>query len=192
MKIRPAQLDDVDEIVRLRQEAGQWLASVGSDQWAGAGRGIDTEEFARRVRQSISAGETWIAEGSKGEVLGTIAIDRYTNPGLWTDDELRDSLIIHRMIKDRQAPDGVGRLLLDHADHVARNEGANWLRLDAWTTNTDLHRYYQSQGFEHVRTVEEHHTASAALFARPVSKQALATDTPATRAPRRDDVRKTP
>ncbi|WP_340689206.1 hypothetical protein REH65_33380 (plasmid) [Saccharopolyspora sp. ID03-671] len=171
MKIRPARFDDVDEIVRLRREAAQWLASVGTDQWAGAGRGIDTEEFARRVRQSISAGETWIAEGDQGEAFGTIAIDRYTNPGLWTEDELRDSLIIHRMIKDRRAPDGVGDLLLDHADHVARSAGAKWLRLDAWTTNAALHRYYQSQGFEHVRTVEGHHTASAALFARPVLDQ---------------------
>jgi len=192
VRVRPAELGDVNEIVRLRREAAQWLASRGSDQWAGAGRGIDTEEFARRVRQSISAGETWIAEDDRGRVLGTIAIDRRTNPGLWTETELRDSLIIHRMIKDLQAPDGVGGLLLDHADRVARNKGAKWLRLDAWTTNVDLHRYYRSQGFEHVRTVEGHHTASAALFARPVPDQALATDTPAPRALRRDDVRKTP
>ena len=37
MRIRQAREDDAPEIVRLRREAAQWLASIGSDQWAEAG-----------------------------------------------------------------------------------------------------------------------------------------------------------
>jgi hypothetical protein len=42
--------------------------------------------------------------------------------------------------------------------------------LDAWTTNRGLHAYYESQGFRHVRTVPNHHTPSATLFERRVTK----------------------
>lgn len=175
MEIRQARLEDVEEIVRLRREAAQWLNSIGSDQWAEAGAGIDTEEFTRRVRASITAGETWVAENEK-RIVGTIAIDRHTNPGLWTDHELENSLIIHRMIKDQRAPKDMGERLLDQAEAVAKKEGAKSLKLDAWTTNTPLHRYYESQGFRHVRTVQDHHTASAALFERPVDTLTSETD----------------
>ena len=72
------------------------------------------------------------------------------------------------MIKDRSAPSGVGTELLRHAEKIAAQRGARFLRLDAWTTNAALHGYYQSAGFEHVRTVAEHHTSSSALFARRI------------------------
>ena len=157
---------DVDDIARLRREAAEWLAEIGSDQWSSAG--IDDAEFNRRVRSSIAEGETWVACDDRDKTLATIAIDDQSNPGLWTDEELEDSLIIHRMIKARSAPSGIGTALIQHAEQVAARRGAQWLRLDAWTTNTALHDYYRRAGFEHVRTVSGHHTCSAALFARRV------------------------
>lgn len=153
--------------MQLRRNAARWLASIGSDQWSDVS--IDDTEFRRRVEQSIANGETWVATDDQDHVLATIAVDQHTNPGLWSDQERMDALFIHRMIRDREAPQGTGRRLLDHAAALARQAGKKWLRLDAWTTNTDLHRYYQSQGFRHVRTVREHHTRSAALFELPVS-----------------------
>lgn len=164
MIIRLATDTDIPDIVRLRREAAEWLSSLGSDQWS---NGIDEDEFTRRVQESIHSNETWVAVDND-QVLGTIAIDSHTNPGLWSSEEMQNSLIIHRMIKTRGAPEGLGADLLHHAEHVATQNGAHWLRLDAWTTNIALHEYYRRAGFEHVRTIEGHHTQSAALFARRV------------------------
>jgi hypothetical protein len=44
---------------------------------------------------------------------------------------------------------------------------ACWLRVDAWKTNPDLGRYYESQSFAHVRTVDLPHRRSGALYQRP-------------------------
>ncbi|MGH3939720.1 MAG: GNAT family N-acetyltransferase [Pseudonocardiaceae bacterium] len=83
--------------------------------------------------------------------------------------ELSRVYIIHRMIIDRSATRrGVGAMLLDHAERLARRDGHQMLILDAWMSNTSLHAYYEYQGFRHVRTVLGHSAPSAAVFARPV------------------------
>jgi predicted N-acetyltransferase YhbS len=184
IRIRQASASDVDAVVELRREAATWLAEIGSDQWSDAS--IDLSEFRRRVESSIAAGETWVAVDDEDVVVGTIAIDEHTNPGLWSPDELEDALILHRMIRSARAPQGTGRLLLQQATEVARAAGRGWIKLDAWTTNYDLHRYYESMGFRHVRTVHGHHTYSAALFELPVN------DTPREEPHKEAPVRKTP
>lgn len=168
MKMRRASISDLPQILRWRQERADWLRSRGSDQWNDAG--LTRRGFARRVADSIAAGETWIAEGDNGAPLGTIAIDSTTDPGLWTQDELSDAYVIHRMIVGRSsAGKGVGDVMLGHAAELARATGRRRLVLDAWTSNNKLHFYYKAKGFRHVRTVEYHSTPSAALFERSVS-----------------------
>jgi hypothetical protein len=49
----------------------------------------------------------------------------------------------------------------------AADEGADWLRVDVWTTNERLQHYYLRQGFTYVRTVVLPHNPSGALFQRP-------------------------
>lgn len=171
VNIRRGRQQDVDRIMQLRSDAAHWLASIGSDQWSEVS--IDDTEFRRRVEQSTANGETWVAVDEHGNLLGTIAVDEYTNPGLWTDREMADALVIHRMIRARNAPPGTGHYLLEHAIELARRAGKKWLRLDAWTTNEWLHRYYESQGFQHVRTINQHHTRSAALFELPISREVI-------------------
>ena len=169
MKIRQATANDLSTILRWRQEAAAWLRTRGSDQWNDSG--LSRNAFVDRVKTSIESGETWIAEDDDGTPLGTIAVDSISDPGLWTDDELATAFVVHRMITDRSATGrGVGAKLLEHAECLARRAGRKMLILDAWNTNRDLHAYYQSQGFRHVRTVTDHHTPSATLFARPVAK----------------------
>lgn len=168
MKIRPAEVTDIPTILRWREEAAAWLSRRGSDQWNDTG--LSRESFTCRVTESVQAGTTWIAEDDDGTPLGTIAVDSTSDQGLWTAEELRHAYVIHRMIVDRSAAGrGVGTIMLDHAEWLARRDGRDRLILDAWTSNRDLHAYYESQGFRFVRTVPGHHTPSAALFERPVT-----------------------
>lgn len=165
MYLRQAEPADLELIVRWRRDAADWLAEKGSDQWSDAG--LDPQAFRDRVGQSIDAGETWMACTDDGTPVGTIALDQWADDGLWSEDTLRRSLVIHRMILDRSAAgQGVGQAMLEHAEELAAQRGLDWLILDAWTTNTGLHAYYQRHGFEHVRTVRE--MPSGALFQRRV------------------------
>ncbi|MGQ4618056.1 GNAT family N-acetyltransferase [Nocardia sp. R7R-8] len=149
--LRQATLGDLGMICRLRVQRTAWLTARGSDQWTVAGRGLPIEIFARAVGRSLDAGETWIAEVA-GEPAGTITVNDRADAGLWSPWELDDAAIVHFMIVDlRFAGLRVGHHLLAHAGMLARERGRAWVRLDAWTTNTDLHAYYRSAGFRLVR-----------------------------------------
>jgi GNAT superfamily N-acetyltransferase len=77
----------------------------------------------------------------------------------------------HPSLVDRaHAGQGLGAELLDWAGTRAADEGADWLRVDVWTTNEHLQHYYLRQGFTYVRTVVLPHNPSGALFQRPAQR----------------------
>ncbi|MGW5385232.1 GNAT family N-acetyltransferase [Nocardia sp. NPDC003963] len=183
VQIRPAALDDLDLILRLRLQRSSWLAARGSDQWSTAASGLPIDYFACAVRRAVAAWETWIAEVD-GEPAGTITINNRADRELWTDAELADALIVHYLIVDlRFAGCGVGQRLLGHAATLTRAHRRRWVRLDAWTTNNDLHAYYRRAGFRLVRVADPGSPSpSCALFERHVDDWLLggsAVDTPA-------------
>jgi hypothetical protein len=66
----------------------------------------------------------------------------------------------------------LGAELPDWGGTKAADEGADWLRVDVWTTNERLQHYYLRQDFTYVRTVVLPHNPSrgavpAASLARP-------------------------
>lgn len=167
VRIRQATLADLGTICRLRLQRTDWLAERGSDQWTRQGRGLPIEIFAHVVGRAVYAGETWIAEKC-GEPAGTITVNDRADEGLWTSHETAESVIVHYMIVDlRFAGNRVGSHMLAHAAALARARRRTWVRLDAWTTNTDLHDYYRRAGFRLARVAgPEAPGPSAALFER--------------------------
>lgn len=146
----------------MRASAVDWLSAT-TDQWGQPSANTDPAE----VRRGVAAGETWMIDRALHPVA-TITVNGRTDPGLWTPEEVRTGLFVHRLIVDREAAgEQLGAYLLDYAGRLAQADGLDWLRLDCWTTNHGLHAYYLRQGFTHVRTVEEADTPSAALFQRP-------------------------
>ncbi|MFI6216320.1 GNAT family N-acetyltransferase [Nocardia brasiliensis] len=165
--LRRATIGDLGVICRLRVQRTAWLTAQGSDQWTVAGRGLPIEIFARAVGRSLDAGETWIAEVA-GEPAATITINHRADPGLWSPWELADAVVVHFMIVDlRFAGQRLGHRLLAHAGAIARQQERDWVRLDAWTTNTELHDYYRRAGFRLARIAGPIATGpSRALFER--------------------------
>lgn len=140
---------DLPRLVQFRTDAATWLSALGSDQWA-------LPFPAEHIAQSIAAGEVYVLrEAADAEPAATITLDREADPLLWTETERAEpALYVHKLTVDRQhAGHGLGARLLDCAGGKAAAQGARWLRLDAWSTNPALHRYYELQGFQHVRTV---------------------------------------
>ncbi|MEV6273901.1 GNAT family N-acetyltransferase [Nocardia sp. NPDC051832] len=179
--IRQATFGDLAVICRLRLQRTAWLTARGSDQWTVAGRGKPIETFAHAVGRSLAAGETWIADVD-GEPAGTITVDHHADPDLWSPWELDDAVIVHYMIVDlRFAGRRIGHRMLEHAGWLAYQQDRAWVRLDAWTTNTDLHEYYRRAGFHRARIAGPiARGPSRALFERRTDSWAFA---PRTRLP---------
>ncbi|MFJ3193761.1 GNAT family N-acetyltransferase [Streptomyces griseoviridis] len=149
MIITPAAPCDVAKLLLFREEAAAWLRGKGSDQWS-------RPYPADKLLATIEAGTVFMLRDGN-TTAGTITLTPDAEDGLWTKDELAEpSMFVNKLTVAREyAGQNLGGRLLDWASDRAHRAGARWVRLDAWTTNKELQRYYLAQGFTHVRTVRE-------------------------------------
>ncbi|MFD8083832.1 GNAT family N-acetyltransferase [Kitasatospora sp. NPDC059722] len=163
LEMRVATPGELFQVEGLLVGAGEWLASLGSDQWQFPPR-------RTRLLESMERGECFLAFRD-GLPVGTLTVDGQADPEFWhADDEPETALYVHRMAVAREvAGQAIGARMLDWAADRAAAAGKTRLRLDAWKTNPALHRYYQGQGFTLVRTVDLPHRQSGALFEREVA-----------------------
>jgi len=158
MRITRATPDDLDILVAFRDQAAAWLASRGIDQWQEPWptEDLTVEGMLRNIQDD-------------DKPAATITINRWAKPELWTEQERAEpALYAYKVTVDRaHAGQGLGAELLDWAGTKAADEGADWLRVDVWTTNEHLQHYYLREGFTYVRTVVLAHNPSGALFQRP-------------------------
>ncbi len=149
---------DFGIVINLIEAAAKWLRTKDTDQWKDpwpnlAGRNA-------RVRNGLRLGTTWIVwayapEPDRGDVaVATITLDATANPIVWDKKEAAEPaayvnrLVVHREYGGR----GLGAALLSWAaKEAAKSFGAEWIRIDVWTNNEALHKYYQRQGFEKVK-----------------------------------------
>jgi GNAT superfamily N-acetyltransferase len=157
---------DVSLLLEIRRESIDWLATRNTDQWASdfPDEGTMLAGFAADARN----GHAWLIDDDDVTVA-TVTLDAAAQPVIWTSEEAAEpARYVHRLTVRRKAAGlGLGGELLDWCGNRAYEEGARWLRLDAWTTNHALHDYYRSQGFEHLRTADRADYPSGALFQRP-------------------------
>jgi GNAT superfamily N-acetyltransferase len=172
VRIAPAASGDLGLLVAFRDEAARWLAARGIDQWR---EPWPTEDLMEEgMLRNIRAGETFIVQDDDGTPAATITIDRWANPELWTPEEAAEpALYAHKLTVARAyAGQDLGAELLDWAGARAAAAGDRWLRVDVWTTNRELQRYYLRLGFTPVRTVTRTRNPSGALFQRPAHETA--------------------
>lgn len=169
MVISPARAEHLQTVMTMRDEASEWLAERGIDQWQTPWPNHDA--MAERVAASIIAGETWVVHDG-GQIAATLALDHDAHTGLWTPNECAEpARYLHRLIV-RRSHAGLGAVLIDWAEYRAASEQAQWLRIDVWADNAALQAYYRRHGFEYLRTSDLTGYPSGALFQRPINPRA--------------------
>jgi GNAT superfamily N-acetyltransferase len=147
--LTPAAPDDLALLLAFREEAASWISELGSDQWS-------RPYPADRLLATIEAETVFMVRDGE-TTAATITLTPEAEEGLWSEEELSEpSMFINKLtVSRRYAGQNLGGRLLDWAGDRAFRSSAKWLRLDAWTTNEALQRYYLRQGFRHVRTIRE-------------------------------------
>jgi GNAT superfamily N-acetyltransferase len=172
LALRRASPDDYRAVIGLRMEAEEWLRTMSTDQWAAAWPSEDVLE--QRIREAIRAERTWIVwDGAVPSATITVSPNHHE---VWPEENRRDrAAYIRRLVVSRDPKymgHGLGAQLLDWAGlRASRQYGARWVRVDIWTTNTKLHKYYRDQGFNFCgfcEWIDDY--PSAALFQKPVDE----------------------
>jgi GNAT superfamily N-acetyltransferase len=154
LQVRRGAADDFELILAMIDEAATWLRDKQTDQWARPWPSRAARD--ERVRRGLRDGGTWIVE-EHGVPIATITYRPTGNLRLWTRRERRQpSVYVSRLIVRRShAGLGIGEALVDWAGlRALRDWGAQWIRIDVWTTNVALHNYYEKRGFHFCRVAE--------------------------------------
>jgi hypothetical protein len=177
--LRRATLDNLGEVLGLIEEAVEWLRRTkNTDQWATPWP--DLESSVGRLRNDLRQRKTWLVWDDTSPA-GTITLDTQEpvdvrNRPVWPAYKRHElALYVRRVIASRRyAGLELGARLLDWASEVAmRDYGATLIRIDVWTTNLELHEYYERQRFIRRRGREPWELAnypSQALFERAVDQ----------------------
>ena len=161
--LRRAGTHDYGAVKSLLEAAARWLRTKPTDQWEKpwpneAGRNL-------RAWAAIQADRTWIAwDGTLAAATITVSPNHHA---IWPEKNRNDPAVYVRrlVVSRRHSGLGLGAQLLDWAGlRAAREYGARWVRVDVWTTDTQLHDCYRRQGFEFCGFCEQADYPSAALF----------------------------
>lgn len=172
--VRLGRPEDLPGVLGLINQAAEWLRkNKATDQWAKPWP--NEQERNERVMRGLAEGRTWIVEESS-EVGGedylpaaTITCRWDANPKLWHElATSQPAVYVSRLIVNRDYKGlKLGQELIEWAGKWARKQyGAQWIRIDVWTTNSELHEFYKGIGFGYVGDCEEVDYPSAALFQR--------------------------
>jgi GNAT superfamily N-acetyltransferase len=175
--LRRAAPGDLSEVRGLADDVTKWLRqNKNTDQWAKPWP--DWAGHHERIVNDLLKGKTWLVwDGTTAAATITIdtdePLDQHEQP-VWPANKRREpALYVRRVIVNRRyAGRGLGAALFDWAALVAKRDyDAMLLRVDVWTTNVELHAYYERQGFvryrgRHPRELDDY--PSQALFEREV------------------------
>ncbi|QZP30267.1 GNAT family N-acetyltransferase [Pseudomonas sp. DR48] len=92
-------------------------------------------------------GTQFVVAECNGHLLGFAEIARHAD----TSNLLSESMELVRLYVQRHAQgQGIGRVLLNHAETLTRESGLPFLWLTAWVENHRALRFYTAQGYEAV------------------------------------------
>jgi GNAT superfamily N-acetyltransferase len=149
MRIDKATPHDMHDILALFDQVQAWLSDRGlSEQW-GTIPFSANPAIIMRFQEWIDGSLLYLARSDEA-VMGTLVFS--PRPPAYVlahcTPYLRQSLYLEAFATCRDhAGQGVGHLLLQAAEAVAREQGLGWLQLDCWAGNPGLRRYYRHAGF---------------------------------------------
>lgn len=164
--------EHLQAVLGLIDEASHWLPSKGTDQWAQPWP--DRIQRDARVRRALEVGATWIV-WARDRPVATVTVSATPNIAIWSESECDLSvpaIYADRVLVARDfAGWGLGAELLDWTGLRAHREyGAQWIRINVWTTNRALHGYFIKRGFEPCGICPDPEYPSGVLFQKLVSR----------------------
>lgn len=144
LQIRPGSDADRDAVLEMFDEKIEWLVARGLvGQW-GEVPFTARPEMSARVHGILSENEVRIAEhdGAAAGVLAVGAAPPYVPP-----DPLPELYVTLVISARRLAGNAIGARLLALATEMARDGGAQAVRVDCWADAPGLVKFYERQGF---------------------------------------------
>ncbi|GGF63467.1 hypothetical protein GCM10010912_05670 [Paenibacillus albidus] len=140
-----AQLERVPEVLKLLQEAAQWMEDNGIRQWS-PGQFNEAD-----ITAYFSDRQVYLAL-DHGQAVGMFTL-QFSDPLYWGEKNDEAYAYLHRLaVTGTHRGKGLGKAMLLYAAQLALELGCKGLRFDTVAHNLKLNRYYQSLGFYYMGT----------------------------------------
>jgi len=148
--IRPAKIEEIPQILRLAKACAQHMIGNGIFQW--------NEHYPSKEAflKDVARKELFVLE-QDSKIQGCITIsslmDEEYAPVQWLTPN-DNNLYIHRLaVHPKQQGKGKARLLMDEAEHKARDKHYTSIRLDTFSKNERNQRFYEARGYQKLGTI---------------------------------------
>ena len=171
MQIRLAEMNDLDALLVLIEEARQSIAKLGIDQWQ------DGNPSRAMIAQDIEKRRSYLVERS-GQLCGTFALLDDGEPaydaiydGHWlTGDDSRDYIAIHRVaVAAACRGQGISTAIVEYAAQYARRKGRASVRIDTHRGNIVMRRMLEKHGFRYCGVIYLPGGAPRVAYERPAT-----------------------
>lgn len=162
--------ENLRAIIGLAEEASAWLSLKGTDQWQKPWPSRRRRDA--RIRRGLKREATWIVWAAHRPVA-TVSTATTPKRKVWRDAECdlsAPAVYAHRLIVTRDfAGWGLGAELIDWVGlRGHRDYGAEWIRIDVWSSNLALHEYYTKRRFQSCGECPDRKYPSGMLFQKNV------------------------
>lgn len=178
LRIRCAEHNDLPAVLELIDEAKLWLPAKNTNQWSTDWADEQGRKRSDRVEDSIKQKTTWVVSVTyrqKSYAVATVTVEPHGNPLVWDrpGDLDASAVYLSRLVVARGfAGLKIGAALLNWAcDHARNRHQAKLVRIDVWTRNFALHKYYRAQGFRWQGYCKDTDYPSQARFQRSTNKK---------------------
>lgn len=178
LDIRRAEHADLQPVLELINEAKLWLPTRHTNQWSTDWADAQGRKRSDRVQDSIEQKTTWIVTATyEGQpyAVGTVTIENDPNPVVWDrpGDAGASAVYLSRLVVARRfAGLRIGTALLNWAcEHARREHRVKKVRIDVWTRNFTLHKYYLNRGFHRAGKCRDESYPSGQRFQRSSRKK---------------------
>ncbi|KAF7309484.1 N-acetyltransferase GCN5 [Mycena indigotica] len=157
--IRPYNDKDFEMMFAAFNARVEWLVSKGlEDQWGAEPWGDDIRnKVIKSIPEEDAKGaKRWVAEVD-GESVGWLVMTPFRSDYIPVTDQDKpgnEAFLKTLLVKPGFSGRGIGEKLLEVAKQYAREEKAEWLRLDCYrgpAGKDGLVKYYESKGFTKAR-----------------------------------------
>ena len=150
MKIRKAQISDLENIMKMYKSCVAGMIKNGIDQWD------DTYPNTETIAQDLKNQTYYVAEET-GEIIGGINIDKNQDPTYldinWQDPS-NQFLVVHRLgVKEENWGDGIGKFLMIFTEEVVIEKDLKSIRLDTYSGNPKAMEFYIRLGYRELGTI---------------------------------------
>jgi len=146
---KPIASGDKGRVLDLFKEAAEKINKMNIDHWQ-YWKNPPIEKI-KWVEEGIQNKEFFFIELLNGENLGMV---RILNEDLlyWGKQNEKAKYIHSLVIKEKFNGQGIGSMVIQKVEHLAKAENCTYLRLDADSKNPKLPAYYENLGFKKVGT----------------------------------------